>query len=163
MHNVLFGLKRSFHKSTWFGRGILAPYALTPSRFDVLYLLRESRARYCWQSDIRKILGVTAATTSIMVRALERLGLVRRRVSELDERQREVSLTARGRALIARATKVLRGKELVDYFVKRLVSPSWWDQDRSFADVDAFENSIRFLRTNLRDRAKLTYGSHPDH
>src|SRR4051812_47616375 len=100
MHNVLFSVKRAFHKSNWFGRDILGGYELTPSRFDVLFLLHSRRVPYFWKSIIRKVLGVTAATTSVMLRALVALGLIERKKSEDDRRQLEVSLTQRGRELI---------------------------------------------------------------
>src|SRR5579859_7630574 len=103
MHSVLFSMKRAFHKSTWFGRSLLGGYALTPSRFDVLFILKTEPLPFRWQSRIRKILGVTAATASIMLRAMERAGLIRRTKSELDKRQIEIALTERGRDVISRA------------------------------------------------------------
>lgn len=163
MHDILFGVKRAFHKSTWFGRGLLAGYGITPSRFDILYILHNAKLKAAWQSSIRKFLGITAATTSIMVRALEALGLVRRNVSEYDKRQREVWLTERGRELIARAIKVFHEKDIADYFVRRLVCSTWWDKEQSSVDLDTFENTLIYLRARLKDKALLAYGSHPDH
>jgi len=136
MHNVLFSLKRTFHKSTWLGRAVLVPYQLTPSRFDILYSLHKTKRKYLWQSAMRRILGVSAATTSILMRALVKLGFVRRRKSDDDRRQLEVSLTVRGRDFIKRAIAALHGQKLIDYFVRRIVVPKWWDADASFGDID---------------------------
>lgn len=162
MHDALFALKRTFHKSTWFGREILEPYALTPSRFDVLYMLEKTPRPFLWQSTLRKALGITAATMSIMVRALVRLGLVKREKSELDRRQLEVSLTERGQALIRRAMGVLFKQRLVPYFVRRIVSCRWWDKDGAFEDIDVLLNALRFMRDRMQDKAMLVYGAHPD-
>jgi len=162
MHDVLFSMKRAFHKSTWLGRAVLAGYELTPSRFDVLYLLHKTPRPHLWQSIIRKALGVTAATASVMLRALVRLGLVRRQKSEDDKRQLEVSLTAQGRDLIARADAAVRTKGTIDYLVKRIASAQWWNKGEAFEDVDRLENMLRFVRARLADRACLTYGAHPD-
>jgi len=42
MHSIFFSVKRAFHKSVWFGRSLLKDYLLTPSRFDILYILRQT-------------------------------------------------------------------------------------------------------------------------
>jgi len=164
MHQVLFSVKRAFHKSTWFGRRILTGYSLTPSRFDILYLLHKQKLRHLWQSGIRRFLGVSAATTSILVRALEKLGFVRRQKSDIDRRQIEVALTKRGRDVIARALRVLRGKkQIIDYFVRLFVSSKWWDAEHAWDDLDRFATSLRYMRDQLKDRALLTYPmGHPD-
>jgi len=162
MHPVLFSMKRAFHKSTWLGRAILSPYELTPSRFDVLYALRKLTRSHLWQSAIRRLLGVSAATTSIMVRALERLGFVRRRKSEEDRRQVEVSLTERGRDFITRAMATMQDQEIVDYFVHRVVVRQWWVRHETFTVTDRLENMLRVMRRRLGDRASLKYGMHPD-
>jgi DNA-binding MarR family transcriptional regulator len=62
------------------------------------------------QSKLRRELGVSAATVSIMVRALETLGLVRRSKACCgDRRQVEVTLTRKGSALLRRiAAKIIR-------------------------------------------------------
>jgi len=163
MHHVLFSVKRTFHKSTWFGRSLLTPYGLTPSRFDVLYIVRKHPHRFVWQSRIRKILGVAAPTASILVRALASLGLLRRRKSEWDSRQVEVSLTRAGRKLIERAMGTFCEKKIADYFVNRIVSSTWWDADQAFMDVDRLSGILRFMRSWLKDRATLAYPTgHPD-
>src|SRR5262245_49378800 len=103
MHDVLFSIKRTFHKSTAFGKRLLVAFGLTPSRFDILYMLKNCDGRSLWQSSIRKALGVTAATTSIMLRALEEGGFVLRERSSGDRRQVDVSLTSAGAAIVAQA------------------------------------------------------------
>jgi DNA-binding MarR family transcriptional regulator len=163
MHQVLFSVKRTFHKSTWFGRGLLAGFTLTPSRFDVLFILKETRAPHVWQSTLWKIMGVSAATASIMIRALVRLGFLRREKSKLDGRQLEVSLTDLGRTTIARASGALRDNKVIDYFVRRIVSSTWWNAEQSFADIDQLVGTLRHMRTWLKDKALLAYAyDHPD-
>lgn len=75
----------------------LAQFAdLTPARLDVLLRLR---ARPMWQSELVLDMCVHPSVTSRMLKALEKLDLVRRFKDELDARQRVVWLT--DRALLA--------------------------------------------------------------
>jgi len=77
MHSVLFSLKRTFHKSVWFGRFLLKDYLLTPSRFDILYILqRNPEFPKMRQSRIGEILGIASTTLSRMIKALLALGFI---------------------------------------------------------------------------------------
>src|SRR5277367_5509039 len=87
MNEIALGAKRTFHGFLRITRRRLASVGLTGARFDMLYAVRrqgrflsgEEDSIELRQSDLRRILGVTATVVSRMVRALERLGLVARR------------------------------------------------------------------------------------
>src|SRR5580658_1929207 len=106
MDLIFFGLKRAFHSSLRVSRNDFKELGLTPARMDVLYALDQERSskRIVWQSVLRRILGYTARSTlTQMLRALERLGWVRRKRSQRDARQLEVELTTAGREKIGHA------------------------------------------------------------
>ncbi len=112
MQAVMFRLKRAFHRSLAFVRPLIAEFGLTPARFDMMraiYGLFE-RQTDTLQSEVRRILGVTAATVSRMLKSLEALGFVVRR-RDRDKRERVVTLTEEGerRFLEARAALVQSG------------------------------------------------------
>ena len=74
MHHIFFSLKRTHHRALAYSRQLSIPYGLTPARFDMLYAIDRHRDSLLWQSHLRRLLGVTAATISRMVRSLEALG-----------------------------------------------------------------------------------------
>ena len=128
-------------------------------RFDMMYALEGERGSIhsVRQSDLRRVLGVTAGVVSRMVRALEELGLVtrQRRLRE-DRRQWWVTLTERGRTVIRTARRMLlRG---LRRFVFEVICfgrhKDWWVRVQS---MDQLEGYLDQLRMHLGDRASLDY------
>jgi DNA-binding MarR family transcriptional regulator len=115
MHTIAFSLHRADQRMLAFQRALLAPFGITPARYLMLLVILRvgipiGNEPCLRQSDLRRELGVSRVTVSIMVRALEKLGLVRRchRVAG-DRRQIDVILTAHGSALLGRIErKVIR-------------------------------------------------------
>ena len=70
---------------------------LTPTQGQILGTLKGRRGRPCRLQELADALGVSAATTSEAVQALERKRLVARQRSREDARSLAVVLTARGR------------------------------------------------------------------
>lgn len=70
---------------------------LTPTQGQALAVLKGRRGEPCRLQQLADALGVTAATASDAVQALERKRLVARERSRLDGRSLAVGLTARGR------------------------------------------------------------------
>jgi len=163
MHAVLFSIKRAFHKSVWFGRFLLKDYLLTPSRFDILYIL-QSRGELSRtpQSTIREILGIASTTLSRMIKALLKLGFIRRERSKLDRRQYEVWLTKYGRTSIAHAIRTIIDSGIIAYCVVHFVSREWLSPEGTFRDVDGIDTTLSFMRERLLDCATLYYRWHPD-
>jgi len=163
MHAILFALKRTFHKSVWFGRFLLKDYCLTPSRFDILYILKKQPVlRTMWQSKIREILGIAGPTLSRMIKALVELGFIRRERSTLDRRQFEISLTGRGRQTITHAIRTIIDSGIITHAVVHFVSPDWESPEATFRDVDELEVKLKYMRERLLDEATLNYLWHPD-
>src|ERR1700712_4571942 len=86
MPPIFFSLKRTHHRALAYSRKFTNPNGLTPARFDMMYAIDQHRDSLLWQSDLRRLLGVTAATISRMVRSLEDLGYVTRTPNDYDHR-----------------------------------------------------------------------------
>ncbi|HEX3771308.1 MAG TPA: MarR family transcriptional regulator [Polyangiaceae bacterium] len=107
MDRTFFALKRAYHSTLRISRRDFKEIELTPARMDILHVLY-NRGRTItppiWQSTLRRIIGYTARSTmSQIMKALEKLGLVRRKRCPQNERQLEVELTDDGWARLGRA------------------------------------------------------------
>jgi DNA-binding MarR family transcriptional regulator len=109
MDRLSHRLKRADHRMNAYQRLLLAPFGITPARYTMLYAIFHkgmdlgAKRRVLDQSDLRRALGVTAPTVSVMVRSLEELGLVeRRKWIASDKRQVMVILTLKAMRLLRR-------------------------------------------------------------
>jgi DNA-binding MarR family transcriptional regulator len=110
MDAILFSLKRADQSSRRLQRRLLNPFGITPARYDLLFVIFQHhvhrRSSWMFQSRIRKELGVTAPTASVMTRELAALGLVTRRRQRFgDKRQVIVTLTKRAFTLLRNVRK----------------------------------------------------------
>jgi DNA-binding MarR family transcriptional regulator len=165
---ITFGTKRAFQGFLRITRKQLVDLGLTAARFDLLTVLVRSRpVAWCApgvrQSEIRRMLGVTAPVVTRMVRALEGLGLVKRwREQDGDRRQVRVALTEAGKRCIGKARKVMLPA------VKRMVHRAICFGDQRSADarlrhMDTLESYLNGLRGRFGDTARLYYAwGHPD-
>ncbi len=109
MHPLSFQIKRAHHRVIALGKQLLHRFGLTPARFDLLvivYARWEFQKRLYdapAQTDLCRVLGVTAPTVSRMVRSLEEHGIVRRFRNPVDRRTKQVTLTEEGLALFREA------------------------------------------------------------
>jgi DNA-binding MarR family transcriptional regulator len=107
MHHVHRQLKTALQRHLAIVRPLAERFDLTPSRFEVLYAIRERRGAR--QTDISRALGVTPVTISRMIKRLEELGLVARVTSPTDRRAKVVELTPEGLARVTRAAPAFEG------------------------------------------------------
>jgi len=163
MHALFFGAKRAYYATLKVARPVLARFGLTPARLDLMTVITKGGGHRVWQSEIRKALGVAAATVSRMVRALEELGFVERKRSAYERRQIEVSLTDEGRARVSAVQD-----EVIDAGYIELAADSalgeerWHDGDYCFEQMDGADWAFRRLRHCFGDRATLYHPWHPD-
>jgi len=140
---------------------------MTPARFDLVRVLVRDAAFNGkvgqFQSALWKALGVSRATVSRMLGALEKLGLVRRSVMRKDRRLRWVELTQEGAAWFRRARRIGHeaARESVSYAVSprrtARVPPRWWDAVGM--RVGAFEAVLVSIQRRLGGWAELLYGA----
>jgi DNA-binding MarR family transcriptional regulator len=169
MNAIAFGTKRAFHGFLRVTRKPFAWLGLTAARFDMMSALygRDGPLTACRiglrQSDLRRVLGVSASVVSRMVRALEKLGLVtRQRERDGDRRQIRVDLTQAGEECIRRARRImLRGVLRIVYVA--ICFGSHRDPTTRFESMDNLESFLRGLRCEFGDTASLYYPwGHPD-
>ena len=171
MNANLFASKRVFLSAVRFARTQLEPvaYGLTAARFDMMYALttRGDDCRFerttIYQSQLRRLLGVSAPVVSRMLRSLEELGWVTRKRPFLgDQRQRSVTLTEAGLAYFRAAHKALF--RMVERIVYRAIC--WGKHDDAgerFQHMSMLEEYLSSLRRYFRDTARLYYPwGHPD-
>jgi DNA-binding MarR family transcriptional regulator len=165
MNVFFFGFKRAFHGTLRLMRKPLRSFGLTSARFDLLYALRspdqEGYATGPTQSELRKLLGVTASVVSRMLRSLETLGLVARERGGADRRTKRVTLTDRGKACVEQAYRALRHASC------RLVNLALGvrrhaGKNRFSLPALLLEDFLGGLRAFCADSATLYYPWHPD-
>jgi len=167
VNGVLFGMKRAHQDSLRVCRRILAGTRMTPARFDLVQVLVRDAAYNGrvgqFQSALWKALGVSRATVSRMLGALEELGFVRRLVMRKDRRLRWVELTREGAAWFRLARRVARLP--AESAVKSAVTPAaprasmraqWWDSVGM--KLGAFETLLVVIQWRLGGYAQLLYG-----
>jgi DNA-binding MarR family transcriptional regulator len=162
MHAIAFGTKRAFHGFLRVTRKALASFELTAARFDLLSAVGGDclgpADSPMAQSDLRRILGVSAPVVSRMLKALEALGFVDRYVIDEDRRHRFVVLTAKGVAVIREARRMLlRPMRCVVADAVCSVRVGRLDRREQAFHVDALETYLGRLRHSFRDHALLYY------
>ncbi len=150
MHSLSFQLKRAHHRVVAFGKSVLRRFGLTPARFDLLFVVY---ARWTFrkrvydapaQMELCRVLGVTAATVSRMVRSLEELGIVTRFRNPVDHRTKQVSLTKEGLDVFHEALEYVLGTRVVDVAYRRAFAPHY----------EGFELAVAVLKHRVETVAK---------
>ena len=162
MNAIYFGCKRAFHSFLRITRRRLKGLGLTAARFDLLTAIW--RHPYgAFQSALRDMLGVSAPTTSRMLRSLQDLGLVVRERLHFDRRRLYVTLSPKGLACIRRATAALVSNGAMQLAVDcALTLGNAHDESRCLVEMDQAESMLRRLRDAFHDIADLHYPWHPD-
>jgi DNA-binding MarR family transcriptional regulator len=170
MNSIYFGAKRVFHGFLRITRKPFQSNELTAARFDLMYAVHKHYAeeggeyRALLQSDLWRKLGVTPGVVCRMLRSLEELGLVRRRLPKRgrDRRQREVNLTEKGEQCFREAYRMT--VRWVQRFVYEVICFGFHrDPSKRLEHMDRLEGYQRALREYSRDTAKLYYAwGHPD-
>jgi DNA-binding MarR family transcriptional regulator len=162
MNAIFFGCKRAFHGCLRITRPWFKHLGLTAARFDMLTAIGE-HSYPTLQSNLRRMLGVTAPTISRMLRSLEELGLIERKRSLGDRRQLQVSLTGAGLNSIRRATAAFIGSGAAQLAVDCALSGDrFYDESRCMLEMNGAESILDRMRNAFRDVATLYYPWHPD-
>jgi DNA-binding MarR family transcriptional regulator len=145
VHQIFFGVKRVHLLNLRLSRALLRNVGpLTPARFDMMRIVHVHDLERVGvpQANIRLLLGVSGATVSRMLKALQKLRyIIRQRVRY--RRGLIVYLTEQGRALIRAMMAKLIDKRVIDNELDEMVEP---EQER----LPAFDELLRFFR-NVHD------------
>lgn len=118
MHPMFFGIKRVHLRTLAVSRTLLAEFLLTPARFDLMRVV-ELHSDGIVQRNIQYLLGVSAPTVSRMLKALELLGMIRRKRREADRRCVDVHITEVGRYFVGLARDELIESGIAQRFALR--------------------------------------------
>lgn len=88
----------------------MADSAASPARFQILAQLWAAKGRGVAQKDIATAMGVTRATVSGLMGALERDGLITSTVADNDRRSCLATLTRKGEAVVEKAIETNRAR-----------------------------------------------------
>jgi DNA-binding MarR family transcriptional regulator len=113
------------------------------------------------QSGLRRKLGVTASTVSRMLKSLETLGFVRRRIALEDGRQRYVELTNRAFAWL-RSTRTALLRAAQRHLDRALSFGGRRDRGACFQHMCVLEEYLDAMRERFGDSAGRPYLWHPD-
>jgi DNA-binding MarR family transcriptional regulator len=161
MNQIFFGLKRAHHGVLRITRSALAKLGLTAARFDLMYVVHDWKG--VTQRELRGALGVSAPTVSRMLASLEELGLLRRKRTPYDRRQRLVELTDPGRRCIRDAMRQFIKWGAAQLMVDSALCPGGWHDDMAcLTAMDTCDGCLSHLRDAYGDVATLYYRWHPD-
>jgi DNA-binding MarR family transcriptional regulator len=107
MHRVFFSVKRVHLRIVEVSKRLVMRFGLTPARFDMLRIVLIHAPDGVSQAKIRALLGVSAATVSRMLIALEKLGFIARDAWGYDARCLIVTLTDLGKKRVSDAMNAL--------------------------------------------------------
>jgi DNA-binding MarR family transcriptional regulator len=183
MHPISYQLKRAHLCAVGVGRRIVNEVeAMTPARFDILFLLRKQMPRFAprtalgttrmRQREVQRLLGLSATTISKMFKRLGELGLVTRyRERYGDGRVNFVQLTALGLERIQQALGIVfTGRPLVtsyDALVRPRLPPrprrTW--KYRLLAELDELLHRVMNTARHHGDTSSIIYrlDYEPDH
>ena len=159
MHAIAFGSKRVFHGLLRVTRKPLSSIGLTAARFDLLSALAGPRLQLGGaeaQFELVQTLGVSPPVVSRMLKALEKLGLVKRVRMDEDRRFKLVFLTNKGFALLCEARGIVLGP------VRRLIEKALSGRRRcslpiARIHVGTVDGYLWRLRRGTGDRASVDY------
>jgi len=118
---------------------------LTPSQLIFMQVLDDHREQTPGYVATR--MGITQATTTVLLQKLEALGMIQRRRGESDKRQVWLSLTAAGRKVLAIAPDGAHAQ-----FHKQFTALKDWEQ---FMLIAALERVAAMLGTYAEDSAPV--------
>lgn len=149
MNKIFFSLKRAHQASLKFSRAALAPFGLTPARFDMMCAV--DKLGVLCQSDLARMLGVSAPTVSRMVKALVSLELVEKGWG-YDYRVRSVNLTDKGMRLLKRVFREVVGPGFCE--LAQDMASSWSRTSRRIrSHADRLTRHLRWIRYAFDDAA----------
>ena len=168
MNRIAFATKRVFHGFLRVTRKLMSSFGITPARFDMLYAISSRNpgppeSGDVRQSELRRVLGVSAPVVSRMLRSLEALGFVTRTREPLsDRRQVRVSLTQKGLECIRRARRVvLRGVQRI--VLDAIVFGGRRDRWQQIEHKETLRAYLSALRRHFGDSAWLYFPDPPAH
>ena len=164
MHAQFFGIKRAFHGTLRIMRRPLLCEGLTAARFDMMWAIYKTPMCRSRQSEVRRMLGVTAPTVSRMVKSLVALGYVRQDRDLEDGRERLLVLTRRGFERVWIAARLFIVEKTAEFALSCALGgvERWWDVALVAAAMSQLHGLLSRIRDGFWDTAGLLYPAPPD-
>jgi len=156
MDALFFATKRSYLASLRIARELVIPHGLTPARFDLLCALGEPYQAITL-NELCARLGVSKATVSRMVKALEDLGFVQREHYLEDLRLRSVELTATGYQRMRAVIRDVQAAGYIELAIESAVAPKRVPDSTARAAARRALVMVRRLARGLGNRATFEY------
>ena len=118
----LIALRRILRSTELYTRDLASAAGLTPAQLRVLQIV-SGKGGTATPKELSKQMGVSQATVTALVDKLVARGHVARERSDVDRRQTNVNITARGRAAVAEAPDALQQR-----YVKAFEALEGWEQ-----------------------------------
>ena len=135
MDRVNFCVKRTHWSYVTHANRAVREWLLTAARIDLLVAHRDALLHYgiVYQCNLRARLGVTSATICVMLRRMERLGLIEQKRDDRDRRRNIVTVTAAGYAAMESARPLIDNeyRETIDFSLFRIDFKSPLPEKRS--------------------------------
>lgn len=125
----LIALRRILRKSERYSRELAQAAGLTAVQFRVLQIVAETGG--CTPKDISLRMRVSQATVTSLVHKLVNQGMVSMERSEIDGRQKNITMTDRGREAIERAPDALQ-----QLYVRKFEALEDWEQAQLVASLE---------------------------
>jgi DNA-binding MarR family transcriptional regulator len=106
-------LRTVMHKIRLYANSSLEPYDISSQQARIVGFIGEKQEKeinVC-QKDIEAVMGITGPSVTSLLQGLDRKGFIKRRRSTKDDRIKELTLTPKGKELIAKFQKVFDDAE----------------------------------------------------
>ncbi|MDB4933671.1 MAG: MarR family transcriptional regulator [Labilithrix sp.] len=150
MHRIFFSVKRVHLRIVEECKPLLHEYDLTPARFDMMRIVMLHAPDGVTQAKIRKLLGVSGATVSRMLKSLEAKGFVRRAPYPLDKRHVIVSITKLGHERVENALEDLVHSGFAEDMARSGVDT---DSEGAVPRLRVLQRALSFMRRTYNDDA----------
>lgn len=127
----LIALRRILRATEIYARDLAQASNLTPSQLRLLQVAGETPEGSVRPTRIASQMGVSQATISSLLDKLTARGLVERRVSRIDRRQTDVSITEEGRAIVDNIPDALQQR-----YVRAFAALEAWEQAQLVASLE---------------------------
>jgi DNA-binding MarR family transcriptional regulator len=152
VHRIFFSIKMVHLRVIEIGKAMLEEYGLTPARFDMLRVVF-AHEHGVLQSRMIALLGVSGATVSRMLKALEELGFVTRTPYERDRRNLFIELTNYGWTVLDQAMISILGMGNARELARRGVTGRAYADDAADEKLGVLQGLLSKMRKAYDDRA----------
>ena len=148
MDSIFFHIKLAHYRALAFARQKLAPFDITPARFDLLIAIKQHECG-AFQTDLVAALGTVKSNISRLCRVLHELGYITLGFDGSERREGNLwSITQRGEDLIARVFAATQEK-VSEMSEKCAHAPP---PEENEAPKQSLARVIRAVRTAFGDR-----------